>query len=114
MIIDVKKFFFINYQKNIQEDDYMIDNQGELDPVGEKIFFLSCEYETYLYYLFTSEQDNYVWFLDSAESVIWEKTNMTLLDYLKKYVFEKTKRNRFIDFDLTEEQINRSITGRLL
>ncbi|MFK0633357.1 SMI1/KNR4 family protein, partial [Acinetobacter baumannii] len=23
-------------------------------------------------------------------------------------------RNRFIDFDLTEEQINRSITGRLL
>ncbi|ENY5803147.1 SMI1/KNR4 family protein, partial [Acinetobacter baumannii] len=48
------------------------------------------------------------------ESVIWEKTNMTLLDYLKKYVFEKTKRNRFIDFDLTEEQINRSITGRLL
>ncbi|EPK9851657.1 SMI1/KNR4 family protein, partial [Acinetobacter baumannii] len=62
----------------------------------------------------TSEQDNYVWFLDSAESVIWEKTNMTLLDYLKKYVFEKTKRNRFIDFDLTEEQINRSITGRLL
>ncbi|EPJ3223501.1 SMI1/KNR4 family protein, partial [Acinetobacter baumannii] len=26
----------------------------------------------------------------------------------------KTKRNRFIDFDLTEEQINRSITGRLL
>ncbi|EPJ5496508.1 SMI1/KNR4 family protein, partial [Acinetobacter baumannii] len=57
---------------------------------------------------------NYVWFLDSAESVIWEKTNMTLLDYLKKYVFEKTKRNRFIDFDLTEEQINRSITGRLL
>ncbi|EPJ3733639.1 SMI1/KNR4 family protein, partial [Acinetobacter baumannii] len=55
-----EKVFFINYQKNIQEDDYMIDNQGELDPVGEKIFFLSCEYETYLYYLFTSEQDNYV------------------------------------------------------
>ncbi len=53
-------------------------------------------------------------FLDSAESAIWEKTNMTLLDYLKNYVFEKTKRNRFIDFDLTEEQINRSITGRLL
>ncbi|EOZ2890519.1 SMI1/KNR4 family protein, partial [Acinetobacter baumannii] len=37
-----EKVFFINYQKNIQEDDYMIDNQGELDPVGEKIFFLSC------------------------------------------------------------------------
>lgn len=109
-----EKDFFINYQKNIQEDDYMFDNQGKLDPVGEKIFFLSCGYETYLYYLFTSEQDNYVWFLDSAESAILEKTNMTLLDYLKNYVFEKTKRNRFIDFDLTEEQINRSITGRLL
>ncbi|HCJ7824633.1 TPA: SMI1/KNR4 family protein, partial [Acinetobacter baumannii] len=26
----------------------------------------------------------------------------------------KTKRNRFVDFGLTEEQINRSITGRLL
>ncbi|HAV6183654.1 TPA: SMI1/KNR4 family protein, partial [Acinetobacter baumannii] len=49
-----EKDFFINYQKNIQEHDYMFDNQGELDPVGEKIFFLSCEYETYLYYLFTS------------------------------------------------------------
>lgn len=31
---------------------------------------------------------------------------MTLLDYIKNYVFEKTKRNRFIDFDLTEEQID--------
>ncbi|EPL5240484.1 SMI1/KNR4 family protein, partial [Acinetobacter baumannii] len=54
------------------------------------------------------------WSLHDADDCVLEKTNITLLEYLKDYVFEKTKRNRFVDFGLTEEQINRSITGRLL
>ncbi|WP_335976586.1 SMI1/KNR4 family protein [Acinetobacter calcoaceticus] len=109
-----KKDFFINYQKNVKEDDYIIDNHGKLDPLGMKIFYLSRENETYFNYLFTAENDDFIWSLHDVDDSVLEKTNITLLEYLKFYVFQKTKETRFIDFDLTEEQINRSITGRLL
>lgn len=105
---------FLNYQKSAKQDDDMFDKNGKIDPIGKKIFGLTREYETYFYYLFTDEYDDYVWFLDSADDAVWEKTNETLLDHLKYYVEYKTKQTRFIDFDLTEEQIDGDITGRLL
>lgn len=109
-----KNDFFINYQINVKKDDYLFDNHGKLDPIKMKIFYLSREHETYYNFLLTAENDDFIWSLHDADDSVVEKTNITLLEYLKDYVFQKTKDTRFIDFDLTEEQINRSITGRLL
>ncbi|OCZ57117.1 hypothetical protein [Acinetobacter seifertii] len=105
---------FQDYQKCIKEDDEMCDSEGKIDPFEKKIFGLSREYETYFYFLLTAENDDFIWSLHDADDCVLEKTNITLLEYLKDYVFQKTKDTRFIDFDLTEEQINRCITGRLL
>ncbi|MEI1713050.1 SMI1/KNR4 family protein [Acinetobacter baumannii] len=106
---------FRHVQQSEKEDlGYILTSKGKLDPVDMKMFYLSREYETYFYYLLTAENDDFIWSLHDADDCVLEKTNITLLEYLKDYVFEKTKRNRFVDFGLTEEQINRSITGRLL
>ncbi|HFG6923909.1 SMI1/KNR4 family protein [Acinetobacter baumannii] len=106
---------FIHAQQSEKADlGYILTSKGKLDPVDMKMFYLSKEYETYFYYLLTAENDDFIWSLHDADDCVLEKTNITLLEYLKDYVFQKTKDTRFINFDLTEEQINRSITGRLL
>lgn len=116
-IYDVRKnsATFMNYQHSEKADlGYVLTNQGKIDPVEKKMFFLTCEYETYFYYLFTADQDDYVWMLHDIEDGLIVKTNETLLEHLKYYVSYKTKNARFIDFNLTEEKINQDISGRLL
>ncbi len=105
---------FIDSQKRAKKDEDMFDETGKIDPIEKKVFDLNCEYETYFYSLMTVEKDDYVWFLDSAVDAVWEKTKVTLLEHLKYYVEVKTKAMRFVDFNLTEEQIDKYITGRLL
>lgn len=106
---------FRHAQQSEKEDlGYILTSKGKLNPVDMKMFYLLREYETYFYYLLTAENDDFIWSLHDADDSVLEKTNITLLEYLKDYVFQKTKRNRFVDFDLTKDQINRCITGHLL
>ena len=109
---------FYNYQTLAKVDDgFMLTEFGEMDPVQEKVFFLSTECETYYHYLLTAENDDYVWLQHDdgdGEGEILKKTNSTLLEYFKQYVENKTKMTRFIDFELTEEQMDSLITGKLL
>lgn len=105
---------FWDYQKSIKEDDDMFYKNGKIDPIEKRMFGLTREYETYFYYLLTAEKDDYIWSLHDVEDGMLVKENYTLLEYLKHYVKHKTNQTRFIDFDLTEEQVDKYITGRLI
>ena len=87
---------------------------GYQDRASINLSILTREYETYFYYLCTAEKHDYISSLHDADDEILIKENYTLLEYLKHYVEQKTKKTRFIDFYLDEEEVDKYITGRLL
>ncbi|MEN4981653.1 SMI1/KNR4 family protein [Acinetobacter modestus] len=106
---------FENFQSNERNDENYISCPSSKDPVKNKIFYLYTENElTFFYYLFTNDRDDYIWGYYEDENRCVEKTQTLLLDQLKYYVRTSTKNGKYIDFNMTEEQIKDNITGRLL
>lgn len=106
---------FENFQSNEQNDENYISCPGSKDPIENKIFYLYSENElNFFYYLFTNDRDDYIWGYYEDENRCVEKTQTLLLDQLKYYVRTSTKNGKYIDFNMTEEQIKNHITGRLL
>lgn len=103
------------FQVNEKADQDYMSCPGAKDPIEEKIFYLHSENDlTLFYYLFTSQEDDYVWGYYEDEDRKVKKTENTLLDQLRYYVSMTTEIGKYIDFNMDEDEIKKNIIGRLL
>lgn len=102
------------FQQNEQKDENYTIDIDMINPIEKKMFYLHSENElNSFYYLLTDNDDDSVWAYDDGSNIL-KNTNLSLLEQLIHYVKYKNKASRFIDFNLTNEQISKYTEGRLL
>lgn len=95
-----------------EHDDFMVAANG-INPIESKLILLSVENETYNYFLLTKNKDDYIWLYDEGSSPSrFINTQMTLLNYLKKYIEYTTKYKS--QYSPSLDVVKQFSSGRLL